>query len=219
MNYDYYKFLKILKETKGINNSLNDILKYDFIYNSNKIDGSNFTLDTLQLLKERHIVSGTHNLDDIKETLNSFITFDLVMNDLGKSLTVNMIMKWHETLMYRTRFYDIGLSGVVISNKFNFLSSLIHNYNTLGEITLDDILKFHLEFEMIHPFQFGNGKIARFIFLKQLLENQLPLKYMNEKTANEYKKALDNSKKDNLTPLTKYINSQVDFIYENKNMF
>ena len=44
MNNEYYeKFLKILKETKGIHNSLNEILKYDFIYNSNKIEGSTFT--------------------------------------------------------------------------------------------------------------------------------------------------------------------------------
>lgn len=29
--YDYSKFLQILKETQGINNSLNQIIKYDFI--------------------------------------------------------------------------------------------------------------------------------------------------------------------------------------------
>lgn len=219
MNYDYSKFLRILKETKGINNSLNETLKYDFIYNSNKIDGGNFTLDTLQLLREKNIVSGTHNLDDVKETLNSFAIFDSVISNLGKSLTVNMVMKWHKSLMYRTRFYDIGLSEIILQDKLNLLDSLINSYNSLSEITLDEILNFHLEFEMIHPFQFENGKIGRFIFLKQLLENQLPLKYMNEKTSNEYKESLSNSRKDNLKPLLKYMCSQVDFIYENKNMF
>ncbi|EPB8159138.1 MAG: hypothetical protein E6Z74_03800 [Clostridium perfringens] len=44
MEYDYNRFLQILKETRGLNNSLNQVLKYDFIYNSNKIDGSNFTI-------------------------------------------------------------------------------------------------------------------------------------------------------------------------------
>ncbi|MEG2364779.1 MAG: cell filamentation protein Fic, partial [Terrisporobacter sp.] len=32
---DYDRFLRILKETRGLHNSLNEILKYDFIYNSN----------------------------------------------------------------------------------------------------------------------------------------------------------------------------------------
>lgn len=54
MNNEYYKkFLKILKETKEIHNSLNEILKYDFIYNSNKIEGSTFTKEALQMLMEK----------------------------------------------------------------------------------------------------------------------------------------------------------------------
>ena len=57
MNNEYYeKFLKILKETKGIHNSLNEILKYDFIYNSNKIEGSTFTKEALQMLMEKNIL-------------------------------------------------------------------------------------------------------------------------------------------------------------------
>ncbi|KXA04486.1 hypothetical protein HMPREF3222_03197, partial [Clostridium perfringens] len=62
MKYDYNRFLDVLIKTKGLNNTLNKILKYDFIYNSNKIDGSNFTIETLQLLAEKKIVSGTHYL-------------------------------------------------------------------------------------------------------------------------------------------------------------
>ncbi len=46
----YDRFLKVLKESNGINNSLNQILKYDFIYHSNKIEGSTFTIEALQML-------------------------------------------------------------------------------------------------------------------------------------------------------------------------
>ena len=50
MEQQYYeRFLKILRETKGIHNSLNEILKYDFIYHSNKIEGSTFTTEALQI--------------------------------------------------------------------------------------------------------------------------------------------------------------------------
>ena len=67
-------------ETKGIHNSLNELLKYDFIYHSNKIEGSTFTTDALQLLFEKNIVQGTHTLDDVQETVNSFYTFDIVVD-------------------------------------------------------------------------------------------------------------------------------------------
>lgn len=234
-NYNYNKFLEILKETKYIHNSLNEILKYNFIYNSNKIEGSNFNIETLKMLIEKDIVIGGHYLDDIHETINSFHVFDLVIDSLGKSITLDMIKQWHKTLMYRTSLYDNGLAGVfkkypnrIIEVDFETthplevedrLNSLINNYNSLNEITIEDLLKFHLEFERIHPFQDGNGRIGRFLYLKQLLENKFPLRYMNGENAREYKKVLLESSISNIEPLVNYINKQNDFIEENKNMF
>lgn len=232
---DYEKFLQILNLTKGIHNSLNELLKYDFIYHSNKIEGSTFTTDALQMLFEKNIVMGTHTLDDVQETVNSFYTFDLVIDSIDKELTLDMIKEWHASLMYRTRLYDLGLAGVFkkYQNKIlgaNFdtanpwevedkLNDIIEKYYSLKKVTIDDIARFHWEFESIHPFQDGNGRIGRFIYLKQLLDNRLSLKYMNGETSSEYKKALASSTNDNINPLVIYINEQKDFISENKNMF
>ena len=232
---DYNRFLQVLRETKGIHNSLNEILKYDFIYHSNKIEGSTFTTEALQLLFEKNIVQGTHTLDDVQETVNSFYTFDIVIDELDKKLTLDMIKEWHGSLMYRTKLYDMGLAGVfkkysnrILGANFNTanpwevedkLSDLINNYNSLQNVTIDDIIRFHFEFECIHPFQDGNGRIGRFIYLKQLLDNRLALKYMNGESAKEYKKALGNCSKENIKPLVYYIENQKDFIIENIDMF
>jgi len=178
-NIDYKKFLQVLKETKGVNNSLNEILKYDFIYHSNKIEESTFTIEALQLLFEKNIVQGTHKLDDIQETVNSFYTFDMIIDTLDKKLTLDMIKECHGSLMYRTSLYDMGLAGVLkkYQNKIleadfetaspleveDKLNILIYNFNLLEKVTIEDIARFHLEFELIHPFQDGNGRIGRFI--------------------------------------------------------
>mgnify|MGYP004615870037 FL=1 len=232
---DYNRFLQVLMETKGIHNSLNELLKYDFIYHSNKIEGSTFTTDALQLLFEKNIVQGTHTLDDVQETVNSFYTFDIVVDQLDNQLTLDMIKEWHGSLMYRTRLYDMGLAGVfkkyankILGANFNTanpwevedkLNNLIIWYNSLQNVTIEDIARFHFEFECIHPFQDGNGRIGRFIYLKQLLDNRLPLKYMNGESAKEYKKALGECSKENKKALVEYIESQNDFITENSNMF
>jgi Fic family protein len=234
-NIDYKTFLQVIQETKGIHNSLNEILKYDFIYHSNKIEGSTFTTEALQLLYEKNIVQGTHTLDDVQETVNSFYTFDLIMDALDKKLTLEMIKEWHASLMYRTRLYDMGLAGVfkkyqnrILGADFDTanpwevedkLNDLIKSFYSLEKVTIDDIARFHLEFEFIHPFQDGNGRIGRFIYLKQLLDNRLELKYMNGESADEYKKALGASTVDNIRPLVDYIKKQKDFTVENKGMF
>lgn len=231
---NYNKFLKVLQETTGIHNSLNEIFKYDFIYHSNKIEGSTFTTEALQLLFEKNIVQGTHTLDDVQETVNSFYTVDMVIDSLDKELTLEMIKEWHGSLMFRTRLYDMGLSGVFkkYQNKIlgadfetanpleveDKLNVLIKDFYSLKEVTIDDIARFHLEFELIHPFQDGNGRIGRFIYLKQLLDNRLELKYMNGESAEEYKRALSTSSRDNIKPLVEYIQEQKDFIDQNRNM-
>ncbi|AWZ49896.1 cell filamentation protein Fic (plasmid) [Clostridiaceae bacterium 14S0207] len=234
-DYNYDKFLKTLKETKGLHNSLNEILKYDFIYNSNKIEGSTFTTDALQMLMEKNIVTGTHTLDDVRETVNSFYTFDLVIESIDRELTLDILKEWHSSLMYRTRLYDMELTGVFkkYPNKIlgansdtanpweveDRLNLIINTFNSLKSATLQDIARFHLEFERIHPFQDGNGRIGRFVFLKQVLDNRFPLQYMNGESSMEYKKALGESTSDNIEPLVNYLKVQKDSISENKNMF
>ncbi|XZN45706.1 Fic family protein (plasmid) [Clostridium perfringens] len=216
--YDYNRFLNILTQTKGLNNSLNQILKYDFIYHSNKVEGSTFTIETLQLLVEKKIVSGTHNLDDVYISLNSFIAMDLVLDCLNIPLTLEKLKEWFKVLIQRTKIRD---SEIELYNREaeDELNELIKKYNSINKQTIKTICKFYLEFDKIHYFKFYNGRIGMFIFLKQLLENKLPLKYMNGESINDYKKALQESTVDNIEPLISYLNKQKDFIEENIKMF
>lgn len=165
MKYDYNRFLDVLIKTKGLNNSLNQVLKYDFIYNSNKIDGSNFTIEILQLLAEKKIVSGTHYLDDVYISFNSFIVIDLVLDCINTSLTLERLINWYRTLIYRTR---IGDSRIELYNREaeEELNELIKKHNSVDKQTIKNICKFHLEFNKIRYFKFYNGRIGRFIFLK-----------------------------------------------------
>ena len=53
------------------------------------------------------------------------------------------------------------------------MKSLLMEYNSKSEITLDDVLDFHVRFEAIHPFQDGNGRIGRLILFKECLKHNI----------------------------------------------
>ena len=53
------------------------------------------------------------------------------------------------------------------------IKALLEQYHRKEENTLKDILDFHVQFERIHPFQDGNGRVGRLILFKECLKNNI----------------------------------------------
>lgn len=60
---------------------------------------------------------------------------------------------------------------------------------------IDAVMRFHAQFENIHPFQDGNGRVGRFIMLKQCFENEIDLIMIDDMYSKEYKQALYQAQK------------------------
>ncbi len=61
------------------------------------------------------------------------------------------------------------------------MSKLITNYKQIKNVTFEDIVEFHYNFESIHPFQDGNGRVGRIIIFKECLKNGIEPFIIDEK--------------------------------------
>ena len=67
-----------------INNTIYDDLKVEFLYHSNKLEGSTFDEKQLNALLEENMVIGEHKKDDVQTTINSLEVFDFVVKTIAE---------------------------------------------------------------------------------------------------------------------------------------
>lgn len=91
---------------------------------------------------------------------------------------------------YENKLRDIDLKLAYPSEVESLMYNLLSDWNELENATVKEIADFHYKFEKIHPFQDGNGRIGRFIILKQCLEKNIDLIAIDKEYSEEYKKAL-----------------------------
>lgn len=204
---------KKIKYLAKITNSFYEDLKIDFLYNSNHLEGSTFSKDELDKLLNEKKVEGNHSLDDIIETRNSLEVFDRVVNNSEEKLDKFMLFDWHRLLKKGTvdeeihntgswKKYENKLRGIDLKLAYpteveSLMFNLLTDWNELEKVSIKDIADFHYKFEKIHPFQDGNGRIGRFIILRQCIEKNIDLIAIDNEYSDEYRKALYIAQKTN----------------------
>lgn len=197
--------IKTMQKLSKIKNSAYDAIKIEYLYHSNKLEGSTFSKDNLIDLLEQRQVVGEHFLDDVIETKNSLELFDNVINTLSSNFDKYLLWEWHRILKkgtvddeinnigkwkkYENKLSKINLKLCEPHLVENSIYNLILDWNE-SKKEIYDIANFHQKFEQIHPFQDGNGRIGRFIILRQCLENNIDLIAIDDKYNKEYKNAL-----------------------------
>ncbi len=207
--------LKVLRREKeaSLKGGIYHKIQIDLTYNSNHIEGSELTHDQTRYIFETKtigITEGSVKVDDIIETANHFRCIDYIIEAAHTKITESMIKQLHFILKtstsdsqkswfrvgdYKMLENEVGGKDTVkpaeVSAK---MKALLAEYNAKERISFDDILDFHVQFEAIHPFQDGNGRVGRLIMFKECLKNNIVPFIITEELKMYYYRGLKNWK-------------------------
>ena len=89
---------------------------------------------------------------------------------LLKQGTKDSSLDWFAVGDYKKRANTVGgRETCKPSEVHKAMDKLVTNFNSKSDIAIDDIIELHADFEYIHPFQDGNGRVGRLIALKECL--------------------------------------------------
>ena len=181
--------LQTLRDEKSIRMSggIYHELQVRMTYNSNHIEGSKLSEDQTRLIFETNTIDVGDGIpvDDIIETVNHFRCIDYVIDVAEEPLTEEIVKELHRILKQSTKDSTLSWFAVggykkranVVGGRETArpkdvparMEALLSEYEKLDAVTINDIIRFHYDFERIHPFQDGNGRVGRLVALKECL--------------------------------------------------
>jgi len=186
--------LNILKEQKDmkLKGGIYHRTQVDLTYNSNRIEGSKLSQEQARFIFETNTIGVTNetiNVDDIIETTNHFRCIDLIIEKAKTKLTEPFIKELHAVLKSSTSdsrkdWFRVGeykklpnevggMDTCPPADVHERMKELLQEYHENKPKTIEDIIRFHHDFECIHPFQDGNGRVGRLIMFKECLANNI----------------------------------------------
>lgn len=183
--------LQMLRDEKSakISGGLYHELQVRMTYNSNHIEGSKLTEDQTRLIFETNTIDVGDGIpvDDILETVHHFRAIDYVIDVAEEELSEEIIKHLHYILKHDTKdsllaWFAVGdykkranmVGGRETAKPKDVparMKAMLETYNAKGSVTVNDVIALHADFEYIHPFQDGNGRVGRLVALKECLRH------------------------------------------------
>ena len=194
----------------------------DFVYNTNAIEGSTVTEEEVVEILHKKKAEGEEEI----ETKGVAKAIEYIRKT-KEDLSLNLLLKLHDFCFkgskhFSGKFRNVNVvirnsrgevlhAGVPKEELKNYLKDFIEwykeNQNKFKPLVLAAIL--HNQFEHIHPFQDGNGRVGRLLLNYILLKNNYPpINIMLEDRQEYYKSLYEYSRRDDLKPTLKLLIKQ-----------
>jgi len=171
-----------------------------FTYNTNAIEGSTITLeDAREIIHDK--ISPNKPLRDVRETeAHSKVFLQMLKKD--DKITRELLLEWHKDIFGETKFDIAGKFrdylvrvGPHLAPDWQDVENLMRDFiefiNKNKKMNFVELAgRAHYQFEKIHPFGDGNGRIGRLLMNFILWHNKYPMLIIEYKKRKFYYKAL-----------------------------
>lgn len=158
-------------------------------YNSNKIEGSTLTPEQTAALFDDGVLpqnDSYYRAKDVEEMNGHFLMFNYMLDTLNQELTENLIKRFHYELKsgvfedrangyaigdYKERPNMIGMYKTALPKDVAEKMRELLQWYSKQEKKLTTLAEFHARYEIIHPFQDGNGRTGRMILFREALKS------------------------------------------------
>ncbi len=196
------KYIVLKKGKESLLNIIDEVELSEAVYNSNAIENSTLTLsDTERILLDLE-VSKNYTLREVYEAKNLARVSEYIRSKTDVTVSTEFIKLLHnmfiggidDSIAGRFRkggeFVRVGPHiAPAPEHIVRMLEVLIHDYSIQHtQHVIDKIAHFHLQFEQIHPFNDGNGRIGRVFINFQLQSYGYPNIIIRDKDKQNYYK-------------------------------
>ena len=175
------------------------------VYNSNAIENSSLSLEETERILLEQALSRNVSVREVFEAKNLARVIEYKRSRAADhELNGDLILLLHRMLMggiddaiagrFRRagEYVRVGLHIAPAPERVEGLidDALLEYSSDLDAYSLDKVARFHLEFEHIHPFCDGNGRLGRVLMNFQLLQLGLPRLIIRNSEKQHYYRAL-----------------------------
>lgn len=160
----------------------------EMVYNSNAIENSTLTLEDTEKILAGDTINRNMNVREIFEAKNLAKITASLLEKPEEKISINLILELHKILLTHiddsiAGRFRCGKEWVRVGNHlganpqfvYSLIEEIVNEYNLNKNLYfLDAIARFHAEFETIHPFVDGNGRMGRVLINIQLINSGFP---------------------------------------------
>lgn len=201
-------------------------------YNSNKIEGSTLTEEQTASLFDTGILPKTddyYRAKDVEEMNGHFLMFNQMLDTLDAALDQQIIKSFHFELKsgvfedrangyaigdYKKRPNMIGIHQTTLPSQVPDAMTELLNWYHAQDVSLETLAEFHARYEIIHPFQDGNGRTGRIILFRECLRHNISPFIIEDANRPEYLEALKAYRQNGtVTALTTLFQKEQEFYF------